>query len=66
MTVRQLAADIVSGDLALVDLLASTARSDEDLGLRARCLEVLGRALEEAEVDVQKGVLTSLFGPRQI
>lgn len=61
-TRRRLADDVVSGDAALTQLLASTARSDDDLDLRVRCVEVLGLALEEAGSTVQESVLTSLFG----
>jgi len=65
-TRRRLADDVVSGDIVLAELLAHTARSDEDLDLRVRCIEVLGRALEDAELEVQKDVLTSLFGTGRI
>jgi hypothetical protein len=61
-TLRRLAADVAAGDLALARLLAETARSDEDDALRARCVEVLGLALKEADHQVRWAVLTSLFG----
>jgi hypothetical protein len=58
----RIAADVASGDLGLTDLLAQTARSDEDPDLRVACVEVLGRALETADAETRIGVLTSLFG----
>jgi len=58
----RLADDVASGDSVLADLLARTARSDEDSELRVRCIEVLGRALETSDGSMKLEVLTSLFG----
>jgi len=65
-TRRRLADDVASGDTVLADLLARTARSDEDADLRVRCIEVLGQALEGSDRATQLEVLLSLFGPVRI
>jgi len=58
----RLADDVAAGDTVLADLLARTARSDEDADLRVRCIEVLGRALEACDPAMKLEVLTALFG----
>jgi hypothetical protein len=65
-TRRRLAHDVSSGDTVLADLLAQTARADDNDDLRVACIEVLGQALEDADHDLQVGVLASLFGSRRI
>lgn len=59
---RQLLADALADGFAdLVPLLAATARSKEDLMLRARCIEVLGRALANASPQLTQLVLAALL-----
>jgi hypothetical protein len=57
-----LAIDIANGSADLIEVLASTARSEEDEALRARCVEVLGLALVGAGPDVAKRILDALLG----
>lgn len=61
-TRRAMADEIGAGSVELVDLLASTARSQESLTLRARCLEVLGLALATADAEVARRIIDALLG----
>jgi hypothetical protein len=42
-------------------MLAATARSQEDITLRARCLEVLGRSLSNASPELTRLVLAAVL-----
>lgn len=62
-TLQGLADEVAGGDADLTGLLAATARSAEGLGLRARCLQVLGRALETAPPAIAGSILDALLAP---
>ena len=64
-THRTLADEIAGGRGDLVDVLASTARSEDPAALRARCVEVLGMALTAAEPEVSARILDALLGRTQ-
>lgn len=59
---RQVLADAIADGFAdLVPMLAATARSQEDMTLRARCLEVLGRSLSNASPELTRLVLAAVL-----
>ncbi|HVM30441.1 MAG TPA: hypothetical protein VM305_06690 [Candidatus Limnocylindrales bacterium] len=62
-SIDRVARDLVaSHDPSAWELLVGTIRSDEDMPLRIRCLEVLARAASIAGEDAARQILVALGG----